>query len=67
MLLPENISVLAMFGNELCVTPEYDVQNPHENMNELHHSNDSHHRASDGFFPRIVGVDKALMPCQPPK
>jgi hypothetical protein len=40
----QNISVLTMFGDELCVTPERDMQNPRENVNELHHSNDSHHR-----------------------
>jgi hypothetical protein len=37
MLLPENTSMLAIFGSELCVAPEGDVQNPHEPMNELKH------------------------------
>jgi hypothetical protein len=44
MLLPEHMSMLAFFGNELCLTPAYEVQNAHETMNELNHSNDSHHR-----------------------
>jgi hypothetical protein len=44
MLLPGHMSMLAFFGNELCLTPEYEVQNAHETMNELNHSNDSHHR-----------------------
>jgi hypothetical protein len=44
MLLPEHMSMLAFFGDELCLTPEYEVQNAHETMNEVNHSNDSHHR-----------------------
>jgi hypothetical protein len=32
MLLPENMSMLAIFGNELCVTSECDVHNA-ERMN----------------------------------
>jgi hypothetical protein len=39
MLLPENMSMLDMFGNEVCANPECDVQNAHETMNELSHSN----------------------------
>jgi hypothetical protein len=43
MRLPEHMSMLAIFGNELCVTPECRVQNAHETMNELNQSHDSHH------------------------
>jgi hypothetical protein len=38
MLLPENMSMLYVFGHELCVNPTCDVQNAHEAMNELNHS-----------------------------
>jgi hypothetical protein len=44
MLLPEHMSMLTFFGDELCLTPEYEVQNAHETMIEVNHSNDSHHR-----------------------
>jgi hypothetical protein len=44
MLLLENVSMLANFGNELHVTPECDVQNGHETVNGLSYSTDSHHR-----------------------
>jgi hypothetical protein len=53
LLLPENTSMLAIFGSELCVAPEGDVQNPREPMNELSHSNDSHHRYEIVFQPII--------------
>jgi hypothetical protein len=33
------MSMLDIFGNTLCVNPEWDVQNAHETMNELNHSN----------------------------
>jgi hypothetical protein len=43
-LLLENMSVLAIFGNELRVTPECEVQNALDTVNGLNYSNDSHHR-----------------------
>jgi hypothetical protein len=39
MLLPEKKYMLHIFSNALCVNPERDVQNAHETMNELNHSN----------------------------
>jgi hypothetical protein len=45
-----NVSLLAMFGNEMSVNPEVDVQNAHETMHELTHLNESNDSREIGIL-----------------
>jgi hypothetical protein len=55
MLLPENASMLAIFGNKLCVILDGDVRNAHETMHKLNHVKESHH-SHEIVFQSIVMI-----------